>query len=125
MRLAKIPSGGLVVYHHADVGRAGYLSLRVLVVPADLRRRVPVNVALQYLRGAVLGLHGDRLVPELRPVCENFQLSPIFLLQAAQLDRITTFYNTEEKKKCLGMILFSRYTRGEEYINREHVLLRS
>ena len=97
VRLAKIPPGRLVVHHHADVGRAGDLSLRILVVPADLRRRVPVNVALQYLRGAVLRLHGDRLMPELRPVCENFRFHhtqslsfslsfSLWRIQAAQLE---------------------------------------
>lgn len=68
--LAKVPSGCLVVHHHADVRRASDLSLRVLVVPTDLRCWVSVDVALQDLRRAVLRLHGDWLVPELWPVCE-------------------------------------------------------
>ena len=76
--LAKVPSGCLVVHHHADIRRAGDLSLRVLVVPADLRRWVSVDVALQDLRRTVLRLHGDWLVPELRPVCE-ISFSPRFL----------------------------------------------
>lgn len=67
---ANVSSGRFVIHHHAYVRRGGDLSLGVLVVPTYLRRRIPVDVALQDFRGAVLRLHGDRRVSELRPVCE-------------------------------------------------------
>ena len=106
VRLAKVPSGCLVVHHHADIRRAGDLSLRVLVVPADLRRWVSVDVALQDLRRAVLRLHGDWLVPELWPVCENFIFASLVFLHSARLTR----HAAKRKKgiKTISLLL----TRG-------------
>lgn len=67
--LAEVTSGRLVIHHDAYVRRSGDLSLRVLVVPAYLRGRVTIDVALQDFRGAVLRLHGNWRVSKLRPVC--------------------------------------------------------
>lgn len=66
--LAVITAGGVRADKDAYVGAGGDRSLRVLVVPQDLRRRVAVYVALQDLRGAVMRFHGDRRVPKLRTV---------------------------------------------------------
>lgn len=123
VRLAEIASGRLVVHHHADVRRACHLPLRIFVVPADLRRRVPVNVALQDLRGAVLGLHGDRLVPELWSVCEIFiftSRSDGSLCRIARfetiIDRIIATLHAE-KNDCLR-VKFQVYSFARPFFQR-------
>lgn len=66
--LAIVTSGGVGAYEDAYVGTGGDRSLRVLVIPDDLRRRIPVYVALQDLGGAVMRFHGYGRVPKLRTV---------------------------------------------------------
>lgn len=66
--LAVVTSGGIGAHKDAYIRTGGDRSFRVLVVPQDLRGRIPVHVALQDFRGAVMRFHGDRRVPKLRAV---------------------------------------------------------
>lgn len=66
--LAVVTAGGIRADEDAYIRAGGDRSLRVLVVPEDLRRRIPVHVALQDLGGAVMRFHGYRRVPKLRAV---------------------------------------------------------
>lgn len=68
MGLAGVTTGGVGAHKDAYVWTAGDLSLRILVVPQNLGRRIPVYVALQDLRRAIMCFHGERRVPKLRAV---------------------------------------------------------
>lgn len=66
--LAVVTAGSVRTHEDAYIGASGDRSFRVLVVPEDLRRRIPVHVALQDLGGTVMRFHGYRRVPKLRAV---------------------------------------------------------
>lgn len=114
MGLAGVTAGGVGAHKDAYVWTAGDLSLRILVVPQNLRRRIPVHVALQDLRRAVMCFHGERRVPKLRAVWGNSILTPPGSVSAKMnLRRLRRWKRAGEEKKCYFLTAAARlFQRG-------------
>lgn len=65
---AVVTSGRLRVDEDAYVRARRDDTIRLLVGPEDCRRRIAVDVALQYFRRAVVRFHGERRMTKLRSV---------------------------------------------------------